>query len=108
MAKSSSNIAGETSVTLIARIDSRVVPALDQIAETNQISSAQLMSQFFDDTADAVEFLVAAQGGSFTTVEDWFARFIADRCRETSPETLRAIGHIWYRAADMLSVERGG
>lgn len=109
MLKSSNNTeaSGAMKATLIAKIDERVVPALDQIATTNQVNTAQLMSQFFGDVADAVEFLAAAQGGGFGSIEDRFARLIIQRCPGARPEALQAMGHIWDRAAE-LKVQEGG
>lgn len=95
-------------VTLVAKIDQRVIPALDRIANMNEVNTAQLMSQFLSDIGDAVEFLSNAQGGSFATVEDWFAGLIVQRCRGATPEALRAVGHIWDRAAELKTREGGG
>ena len=100
--------AGEKKGTLVARIDERVVPALARIASTNQVNAGQLMSQFLGDIADTVEFLSAAHGGSFSTLEYRFAELIIKRCYGATPEALRAVGHIWYRAADILSTRNGG
>jgi len=94
--------------TLVARVDERVVPALDQIASTNQVNTGQMMGQLLGDIADAVEFLGTAQGGSFSTVEDWFAKLIIERGPSTTPEALQAMGRIWYRAAEILSTKNGG
>lgn len=99
---------GEGKGTLVARVDERVVPALDRIASTNQINAGQLMSQFLGDIADTVEFLGIAQGGSLSTVEARFAELIIERCHGATPEELQAMGRIWYRAADILSVRNGG
>ena len=65
------------------------------------------MVQFFDDISDAVEFLDSAQGGSMITVEDWFAERIVERCCGAMSEELRAVGHIWDRAAE-LKAQQGG
>jgi len=105
---SNSGATGEGKGTLVARVDERVVPALDQIASTNQINTGQMMGQLLGDIADAVEFLGAAHGGSFSTVEDWFAKLIIERGHSTTPEALQAMGHIWYRAAEILSTKNGG
>ena len=99
---------GEMKGTLVARIDKRVVPALDRIAETNQANTAQLMNQFFSDIADTVEFLAAPQGGSIDTIEDRLARLIVRRSCGATPEALRAVGHIWDRAAELKAHEGGG
>ena len=101
-------VSGEKKGTLVARVDERVVPALDRVANTNEVNAAQLMSRFFSDITDAVQFLDSAQGGSWTTIEDWFARLIIERCRGATPEALQAVGHIWYRAAEILSTKNGG
>jgi len=45
----SSGAIGEGKGTLVARVDERVVPALDRISSTNQVNTGQLMSQFLDD-----------------------------------------------------------
>jgi len=99
---------GERKGTLVARVDERVVPALDRIASTNQVNTGQLMSQYLGDIADTVEFLGASQGGTFDTIEDRFAKLIIERCHGATPEALRAVGNIWYRAADILSTRNGG
>ncbi len=99
--------AGEKKGILVAKIDERVVPALDLIATTNQVKTDQFMSQFFSDIADAVEFLAAAQGGSFASIEDRFAKLIIQRCPEAKPEALQAMGRIWYRAAELRAQEGG-
>lgn len=104
---SNTEVGGKAKATLVAKIDKRVVPALDRIAETNQVNTAQLMSQFFSDIADTVEFLGAAQGGSFDTIEDRFAKLIVQRCCGATPEALRAVGRIWDRAAELRAQEGG-
>lgn len=105
-----SNNTGEargTKATLIAKIDNRVVPALDRIAGANQISTTQLMSRLLNDIAEALEVIAAAQGGSFDSVEDWFATLIVERCPQATPEALRAMGRIWDRAAEIKTQEGG-
>jgi hypothetical protein len=97
----------ETKAILVAKIDKRVIPALDQIAKTNQVNTAQLMNQFFSDVADAMEFLSVAQGGSVDSIEDRLARLIVQRCQGTTPEALRTAGRIWDRAAELKSQEGG-
>ena len=105
---SNSGATGEGKGTLVARVDKRVVPALDQIASTNQVNTGQMMGQLLGDIADAVEFLGTVQGDSFSIVEDRFAELVLKRCHGATPEALQAMGHIWYRAADILSMEKGG
>ncbi len=102
-----SEAAEETKAILVAKIDKRVVPALDRIASTNRVNTSQFMSRFFSDVADVVEFLAAAQGGTFNTIEDRFAKLIIGRCPEATPEALRAVGHIWDRAAELKAQEGG-
>jgi len=92
--------------TLVAKIDQRAMPALDRIAETNEVNTAQMMTQVFADISDAVEFLDSVQGGVWTTIEDWFALFIIERCPQATPKALRAMAHIWERAAE-LKVQEG-
>ncbi len=99
--------AGGTKATLIAKIDKRVLSALDRIAETDQTSSAHLMSRLLSDIADGLEVIVAAQGSSFNSVEDWFARLIVERCPQATTEALRTMGRIWYRAAELRAQEGG-
>ena len=101
-------VSGEKKGTLVARVDERVVPALDRVANTNEVNATQLMSRFFSDITDAVQFLDSTEGGSWTTIEDWFAKLIIEQSHGITPETLQAVGHIWYRAADILSMEKGG
>lgn len=98
---------GAMKTTLIAKIDKQVVPVLDRVANTNEVNAAQLMSRFFSDITDAVQFLDSAQGGSFTTIEDWFAKLIIERCHGATPEALRAVGRFWDRAAE-LRAQQGG
>jgi len=93
--------------TLVAKIDQRAMPALDRIAETNEVNTAQMMTQLFSDISDAVQFLDSVQGGTWSTVEDWFARLIIQRCTWATPEALRAMGRIWDRAAE-LKMQQGG
>jgi len=93
--------------TLVARIDQRAMPALDRIAETSEVNTAQMMTQLFSDISEAVQFLDDIQGGTWSTVEDWFARLIIQRCTRATPEALRAMGHIWERAAE-LKMQEGG
>ena len=97
----------DTKATLIARIDKRVISALDRIAETDQTSSAHLMSGLLSDIADGLEVIVAAQGSSFNSVEDWFARLIVERCPQATTEALRTMGRIWDRAAELKAQEGG-
>jgi len=85
--------AGMSKVTLVAKIDQRAIPALDRVANTNEVNTAQLMSQFFSDISNTVQFLDSVQGGNFAAVESWFAKFIVDRCCGSTPEALRAMGH---------------
>ena len=102
-----SGASGGTKATLVARIDGRVFPILDRLASTNEVSVAQLMSRFFSDMSDAVEFVDSAKDVSFSTVEDWFAKLIIKRCPDATPETLKAIARIWERAA-VLKMQEGG
>jgi hypothetical protein len=90
----------------VAKIDQRAMPALDRIAETNEVNTAQMMSQLFADISDAVQFLDSVQGGAWTTVEDWFANLIIERCAQATPETLRAMARIWEHAAE-LKMQKG-
>jgi hypothetical protein len=101
-------ITGKGKETLVARVDGRVIPALDQIASANQSNTSQMMGELLDDIADAVGFLGAVRGDSFSIVEDRFAKLILERCHGATPKALQAMGHIWYRAADILSSEEGG
>ena len=98
---------GRTKATLVAKIDGRVFPSLDRLASTNQISVDQMMSGFFSDISDAVELAGRAQGESFGTVEDWFAKLIIKRCPDATSETLKAMAQIWERAA-VLKTQEGG
>lgn len=109
MHESGNNIeaSGGMKATLIAKVDERVVPALDRIATTNQVNTAQLMSRFLGDIADCVDFLGAAQGGTFDSVADRFAKLIIQRCHGATPEALRAMGRIWDRAAELKAQEGG-
>ncbi|MBM2825482.1 MAG: hypothetical protein HW402_1146 [Dehalococcoidales bacterium] len=86
--------AGAKKTTLIAKIDQRVLPALDRIASRNQVNTSQLVCQFFSDVADSVDFLASAQGGSSDNIEDKFARLIVERCPGATPEALRAARRI--------------
>jgi secreted PhoX family phosphatase len=109
MLESSNNVgvAGGTKTTLIAKIDNRVVPALDRVADSNQVNTAQLMRQFLGDVADCVEFLDVTRGDTFNSVEDRFARLIVQRCHGATPEALQAVGRIWHRAAELKAQEGG-
>ena len=93
--------------TLIAKIDQRVLPALDRIANTNQVNMSQLMGRFFNDVADSVDFLASAQGGSADNIEEKFARLIVERCPGATPEALRAARRIWELAAEIKAQEGG-
>jgi hypothetical protein len=99
--------AGAKKTTLIAKIDQRVLPALDRIASTNQVNASLLMGQFFSDIADSVDFLASAQGGSSDNIEEKFARLIVERCPRATPEALRAARRIWERAAEIKTQEGG-
>ena len=96
---------GGRKATLVAKIDGRVFPSLDRLASTNQISVDQMMSGFFSDISDAVEFVGRAQGVSPDTVEDWFAKLIIKRCPDATSETLKAMAQIWERAAVLKTQE---
>ena len=98
---------GAKKTTLIARIDQRVLPALDRVASTNQVNASQLMVQFLSDVADSVDFLASAQGGSSDNIEEKFARLIVERCPRATPEALRAARRIWERAAEIKAQEGG-
>ena len=104
---SNSEGAGEKKTTLIAKIDQRVLPALDRIAGTNKVNTSQLMGQFFSDVADSVDFLASAQGGSSDNIEEKFARLIVERCPWATLEALRATRRIWERAAEIKAQEEG-
>jgi len=99
---------GAIKATLIAKIDQRVIPALDRVATANETTTAQLMSQFFGDVTDLVQFLDSSQGDSFIAIEDKFAELIIKRYRGTKPSALRAMGRIWDRAAELKAQEGGG
>ena len=104
---SGSGAPGLATATLIATVDRRVVPALDRIADTSQVRAGQLMSRWLNDIAEAVEVIAGAKGGSFNSVEDWFARLIVERCPQATPEALLAVGRIWARAAHMKARDGG-
>lgn len=97
----------EKKTTLIAKIDQRVMPALDRIASTNQVNTSHLMGQFFNDVADSVDFLASAQSGSSDNIEEKFAQLIVERCPGATPEALRAARRIWERAAEIKTQEGG-
>ncbi|MDP2949001.1 MAG: hypothetical protein Q8P22_05640 [Chloroflexota bacterium] len=94
-------------VTLVAKIDQRAIPGLDTVAKANMVSTAHLMSQFLDDVGGAVQLLENSEGTSFDTVRDWFAMLIVQRCSGATPETLKAVGRIWARAAELKAQEGG-
>jgi hypothetical protein len=96
---------GAKKTTLSARIDQRVMPALDRIANTNQVNTSLLMARFFSDIADSVDFLTTAQGGSSDNIAEKFARLIVERCPGATPEALRAARRIWERAAEIKAQE---
>ena len=98
---------GAKKTTMIARIDQRVLPALDRIASTNQVNTSQLMGQFFSDVADSVDFLASAQHDSSDNVEEKFARLIVERCPGATPEALQRARRIWERAAE-IKAQQGG
>jgi len=98
---------GERKTTLIAKIDQRVLPALDRVASTNRVNTSQLMGQFFNDVADSIDLLSSVQGGSSDNVEEKFARLIVERCPGATHESLRAIQRIWERAAEIKAQEGG-
>ena len=98
---------GAKKTMIIAKIDQRVLPALDCIASTNQVNASLLMGQFFSDIADSVDFLASAQGGSSDNIEETFARLIVERCHGATPEALRAARRIWERAA-VIKAQEGG
>ena len=104
---SNSEGAGEKKTTLIAKIDQRVLPALDRVASTNRVNTSQLMGQFFNDVADSIDLLSSVQGGSSDNVEEKFARLIVERCPEATLEALRAARRIWERAAQIKAQEGG-
>jgi len=104
---SNNESSGAKKTTLIAKIDQRVLPALDRIASTNQVNTSLLMGRFFSDIADSVDFLASAQGGSFDNIEEKFARLIVERCPVATHEALRAAQRIWGRAAEIKAQEGG-
>jgi len=104
---SNSEESGAKKTTLVAKIDQRVLPALDRIASTNQVNTSQLMGRFFSDIADSVDFLASAQGGSCDNIEEKFARFIVERCPGATTEALQAARRIWERAAEIKAQEGG-
>ena len=104
---SNSEESGEKTTTLVAKIDQRVLPALDRVASTNQVNTSQLMGQFFNDVADSVDFLASAQDGSADNIEEKFARLIVERCPGATLEALRATRRIWERAAEIKAQEEG-
>ena len=104
---SNSEGAGEKKTTLIAKIDQRVLPALDQIASTNQVNTSQLMGQFFNDVADSVGLLASAQAGISENVEEKLARLIVEGCPATTTEALQAVKRILERAAEIKAQEGG-
>ena len=91
--------------TLVAKIDLRVLPALDCIASTNQVNTSLLMQQFFSDIADSVDFLASAGGGCPENIEEQFARLIVGRCPGATSEGLRQMQRIWGRAAEIKAQE---
>jgi len=109
MLESSNNTeaAERTKATLVAKIDRRVVPALDKIAGTNQMNTAQLMSRLFSDIAETLEVIITAKDNSYNSVKEWFAALIVERCPQATPEALRAMGRIWDRAAE-IKAQKGG
>ncbi len=98
---------GVKKTTLIARIDQRVLPAFDRVANANRVNTSQLMGQFFNDVADSVDFLASAQDGSSDNIEEKFARLIVERCHGATPEALQVAQRIWKRAAEIKSQEGG-
>lgn len=96
---------GEKKTTLVARIDRRVLPALDQIASINQVNTSQLMGRFFGDVADSVGLLSSGQGGSCENVEEKLARLIVEGCPATTTEALQAVQRIYQRAAEIKAQE---
>ena len=96
---------GEKKTTLVARIDQRVLPALDRVASINQVNTSQLMGKFFNDVADSIDLLVSAQGGSSENVEEKLARLIVEGCPATTTEALQAMKRIWERAAEIKAQE---
>lgn len=98
---------GEKKTTLVARIDQRVLPALDRIASTNQVNTSQLMGQFFNNVADSIGLLASAQDGSYDNIEEKLARFIVERCPGASAELLQTARRIWERAAEIKAQEGG-
>lgn len=104
---SNSEGTGEKKTTLVAKIDQRVLPALDQIASTNRVNTSQLMGRFFNDVADSIDLLSSSQAGSSDNIEEKLARLIVERCPGATPETLRATRRIWERAAEIKAQEGG-
>jgi len=95
---------GKQKITLIVRADGRGVIALDRIAAKGQENAAQLMRRFLGDVADTVDFL-NTPGITISALQDRFARLILARCPEAPTETLRIIGQIWERAAEIKAQE---
>ena len=109
MSEPNSNSEGiiEKKTTLVAKIDQRVLPALDQIASTNRVNTSQLMGRFFNDVADSVDLLAFAQGSSSENVEEKLARLIVEGCPATTTEALQAVQRIYQRAAQIKAQEGG-
>ena len=98
---------GAKKATLIAKIDERVLPALDCIASANKVNTSQLMCRFFSDVADSVDSLASVEGGNSGNIEEKFARLIVERCPGATPEALRMAQRIWERAAQIKAQEGG-
>ena len=109
MSEPNSNSEGiiEKKTTLVAKIDQRVLPALDRIASTNRVNTSQLMGRFFNDVADSVDLLAFAQGSSSENVEEKLARLIVEGCPATTTEALQAVKRILERAAEIKAQEGG-
>ena len=104
---SNSEGAREKRTTLVAKIDQRVLPALDQIASTNRVNTSQLMGRFFNDVADSIDLLASAQAGISENVEEKLARLIVEGCPATTTEALQAVKRILERAAQIKAQEGG-
>ena len=109
MSEPNSNSEGSAAkkTTLIAKIDQRVLPALDQIASTNRVNTSQLMGRFFSNVADSIDLLSSGQGGSSDNIEEKLARLIVEGCPATTTEALQAVKRILERAAEIKAQEGG-
>jgi len=91
--------------TLIAKIDQRAMPALDKIAEANQVNTAQLMVGLFTNIADSVDFLALSQDESSDKIEEKLARLVVERCPMVTTGGLQMAQRVWKRAAEIKAQE---